>query len=184
MTDDLAEILFTEEDIKNRVEEMAVEISAYYKNIEAGEVVVIGILRGAVIFMSDLIRKMDIPLILDFMSISSYGKGTQSSGNVRIIKDIVEDISDKHVLIIEDIVDSGLTLDKLKKLLYSKNPKSVQLCTFMSKPSRRQVDVEIDYCGYEIPDEYVVGYGLDYAGLYRELPYVAILAPKVYMKAL
>lgn len=181
MKEKFSRILISEEEIAKRVAELAEEISRFYKNLAAEEIVVICILRGAVIFMSDLVRQItDIPLVLDFMAISSYGSSTKSNGTVRIIKDASEDLSGRHVLIVEDIIDSGYTLESLKKVLKSKNCKSVHLCTFCNKPSRRKVDVEIDFCGFEVPDEFIVGYGLDYSGLYRELPHVAIIAPSLY----
>lgn len=181
MNKDFAKIVFTEEQIQKRVDELAGEIQAHYTALQAEELVVIGILRGSVIFMSDLIRKLDIPLLIDFMCISSYGRGTKSSGTVQIVKDTTLDLTDKHVLIVEDIVDSGLTYQSLTRVMWSKNPKSVGLCSFLSKPSRRQVEVKIDFCGFEVPDEFLVGYGLDYAHYYRELPFIAVLKPELYM---
>jgi hypoxanthine phosphoribosyltransferase len=173
-------ILFTPEEIAAKVEQLAREITCFYQQEKADQVVVIGILRGAVVFLSDLIRRLDIPVKLDFMAVSSYGDNTQSSGSLRILKDITEDISGQHVLIVEDIIDTGLTLESLKSILWSRNPKTLSFCTFLNKPSRREVRVDIDFCGFEIPDEFVVGYGLDYAGRFRELPYIAILDPSVY----
>ncbi len=182
LSSDFTKVFFTEEEIKARVKQLAEEISAYYKKMAAGEVVAIGILRGSVIFMSDLIRKIDIPLMIDFMSIRSYGNSTTSSGSVEIIQDISLPLEGKHVLIVEDIVDSGLTLTSLKENLWAKGPKTLKVCSLLSKPSRRQVEVDIDFLGFEVPDEFLIGYGLDYANYYRELPFIAALNPRVYLE--
>lgn len=182
MEKQFAGIIFSEEEIATRVEQLAEEISNHYKCENAEEVVVIGILRGAVVFLSDLIRCMDLPVVLDFMAVSSYGNNTTSSGAVHILKDITEDINGKHVLIVEDIIDTGNTMESLKSILWARNPKTLSICTLLNKPSRRVAKVNIDFCGFEIPDEFIVGYGLDYASHFRELPYIAILDPKVYRK--
>lgn len=182
MNQDLMEILFTEEQIAKKVEELATEITEFYQSQGVEEIVAIGILRGSFVFMADLVRKIHLKQVIDFMAISSYGSGTVSSGTVRILKDVAENIAGKHVLLIEDIIDTGITLGSLREILWSKNPKSLRLCTFLNKPARRQVDAHIDFCGYEVPDAFLVGYGLDYDGLYRELPVVAVLAPHVYNK--
>lgn len=182
MNQDLAEILFTEEQIAKRVEELAKEITAFYEGQGVKEIVVIGILRGSFVFMADLVRKIPLKQVIDFMAISSYGSGTISSGTVRVLRDVAENIAGKHVLIVEDIIDTGITLNSLREILWSKNPESLCLCTFLNKPSRRQIDAHIDFCGYDVPDAFLVGYGLDYDGLYRELPVVAVLAPHVYNK--
>jgi hypoxanthine phosphoribosyltransferase len=182
MNKEISGIILTTEEIAVKVEDMAKEITCFYQQEKAEEVVVIGILRGAVIFLSDLVRHMGIPCRIDFMAVSSYGDKTQSSGSLRILKDITEDISGKHVLIVEDIIDTGLTYESLKSVLWVRNPKTLSFCAFLNKPSRRMVDVSPDFCGFEIPDEFVVGYGLDYAGRYRELPYIGILDPSVYRK--
>ncbi len=173
-------ILLDEQMLAKRVSEMAQEITADYDAVHAEELVVIGILRGSVVFMSDLIRQLQLPVVLDFMATSSYAKGTRSSGTVRILKDISESISDKHVLIVEDIIDSGLTLQCLKELLLARKPKSLKLCSLLDKPSRRTVELSADYTGFTIPDEFVVGYGLDYNGHYRQLPYIGVLKPEAY----
>jgi hypoxanthine phosphoribosyltransferase len=139
----------------------------------------IGVLRGAVLFMGDLARAIKVPVALDFMAVSSY-IGTNSSGVVRILKDLDEDIKDKHVLVVEDIIDSGLTLKYLLENLKSRKPASIKLCTLLNKPERRKVDVHIDYNGYDVPDYFVIGYGLDYNERYRNLPFIGILKPEVY----
>ena len=142
----------------------------------------IGILKGAVIFMSDLSKEISLPLAMDFMAVSSYGASTRSSGVVRILKDLDTEIEGKDILIVEDIVDTGLTLHYLCKNLQSRKPNSIKICCCLDKPARRKVPVDIDYVGFEIPDEYVVGYGLDYAERYRNLPYISILDPEIYKK--
>jgi len=179
---DIIGVILSEEEIQTKVSALGKQITDYYLSIPAKEIVVIGILRGAVVFLSDLIRHIDMPLSIDFMAISSYGNEASSSGTVRILKDISELIEGKHVLVVEDIIDTGLTWNCLKDILWARNPKSLNLCAFLNKPSRRMIPVDIDFCGYEIPDDFVVGYGLDYNGYYRHLPYVAILNPEVYQK--
>lgn len=177
MQRDIQEVMFTSEELQRKVKELGAAISRDYKG---KELLMIGVLRGAVIFMADLARAIDIPLALDFMAVSSYGASTSTSGVVRILKDLDEDLEGKHVLVVEDIIDSGLTLNYLLELLKSRNPASVKLCTLLSKPERRQVNVEVDYMGFSIPDAFVVGYGLDYAEKYRNLPFIGILKPEVY----
>lgn len=167
-------VLISTEDVKRRVQEMGAEISRDY----AGrELLVVGILKGAFIFMSDLVRELKSPIFIDFMDVSSYGSATESSGVVRIMKDLDQSIAGKHVLIVEDIIDSGLTLSYIKENLQSRQPASVKICAFLDKPSRRRVEMRPDYLGFSIPDEFVVGYGLDFAEKYRELPYVAVIDP-------
>ena len=168
----IGKVLIDEETIAKRIAEMGAEITRDYQE---KELVVICILRGGVIFMSDLVKQIKLPLYMDFMAVSSYGMSTKSSGVVRILKDLNEDIEGKDVLIVEDIVDTGLTLHYLVDYIKSRNPRSVKVCCFLDKPSRRKVDVEVDYVGFEIPDKFVVGYGLDYAQKYRNLPYVSVL---------
>lgn len=166
-------VLLSKEEIHNRIKELGKEISQDYKG---RNLFVLGILKGAVVFMSDLIREIDNPLQLDFMSISSYGNSRQSSGIVKILKDADENIAGKEVLIVEDIMDSGQTLQFLVELLKSRNPNSIKICTLLDKPSRRVADIQPDYCGFVVPDEFIVGYGLDCAESYRNLPDIAVLA--------
>jgi len=174
---DIQEILFSEEELKACVKRIAEEIQRDY----AGkEIMLIGVLRGSFVFMADLCRAIDLPCTLDFMSVSSYGKGTSSSGQVQITKDLSEDISGRHVIVVEDILDSGNTLSYLLKILQHRNPASVRLCTLLDKPDRRVKQVEIHYSGFTIPDAFVVGYGLDYAEMYRNRPYIGILKPEIY----
>lgn len=168
----IGKVLIDEEKIAQRVAEMGAEITEDYKG---KDLVAICILRGGVIFMADLVKKIKIPIRMDFMAVSSYGLSTKSSGVVRILKDLEEDIEGKDVLIVEDIVDTGLTLHYLIDYLKSRGTKSVKVCCFLDKPSRRKVKVPMDYIGFEIPDKFVVGYGLDYAQRYRNLPYVSEL---------
>lgn len=179
MTEDVKEILLTKEQISGRIKEMGEQISADY----AGkDILMIGVLRGAVIFMADLARAITVPVALDFMAVSSYGSSTTSSGVVRILKDLDEAVQGKHVLVVEDIVDTGLTLNYLLDNLKSREPASIRLCTLLNKPERRKAQVSIDYNGFNIPDEFVVGYGLDFAEKYRNLPFIGILKPEVYCK--
>lgn len=173
------EILITQEQISSRVREMGEQISADYTG---KDILMIGVLKGAVIFMADLARAITVPVALDFMAVSSYGSSTTSSGIVRILKDLDEEIQGKHVLVVEDIIDTGLTLNYLLDNLKSRNPASMRLCTLLNKPDRRKAEVNIDYNGFNIPDEFVVGYGLDYSEKYRNLPFIGILKPEVYRK--
>ncbi|MDR5658014.1 hypoxanthine phosphoribosyltransferase [Serpentinicella sp. ANB-PHB4] len=167
-------VLINEEVIKEKVTELGEQITRDYS--QHNEIVVIGVLKGANVFMADLIRKIKIDTVyIDFMSVSSYGDSTESSGVVKILKDLDLDISDKHIIVIEDIIDTGLTLDYLTKNLKDRNAKSIKICTLLDKPSRRKCAIEIDYLGFEIPDKFIVGYGIDYAEKYRNLPYIAVL---------
>mgnify|MGYP003750230463 CR=1 FL=1 len=166
------EILLSEDMIRNRVREMGSEISRDYNG---EEVLVIGILKGAFVFLADLIRCLDLPVKVDFMDVSSYGLSTESSGEVRIMKDLEQPIEGKNVLIVEDIIDSGTTLKFIEGILQRRRPKSLKLCTFLDKPSRRKVPVTPHYNGFTIPDHFIVGYGLDYAEQYRHLPMVCVL---------
>lgn len=177
MQNDIKEILISEEKLKEKIKELGKQIERDYKD---KDLLVVCVLKGAVLFLSDLIREINLPLSIDFMAVSSYGNATKSSGVVRIIKDLEKDIQGKDLLIVEDIVDSGLTLSYLIENLKSREPRSVKLCTLLDKPERRKVDVSIDYTGFVIPDEFVVGYGLDFAEVYRNLPYVCVLKPEVY----
>jgi hypoxanthine phosphoribosyltransferase len=168
----LGEVLVTAEDLQRRVVELGEEISRDY----AGRpLLLVGVLKGAVFFLSDLMRFIDIPVEVDFMAVASYGSATDSSGVVRILKDLDASIEDRDVLIVEDIVDSGLTLQYLLRNLGSRNPRTLEVCALLTKPERRKVDLPTRYVGFEIPDRFVVGYGLDYAERYRNLPYVAVL---------
>ena len=169
---EVSEILITEEEIKEKISELGQKISSDYKN---KNLVLIGILRGAVIFMADLARAITIPMVFDFIAISSYGAETKSSGVVRILKDLDMNIEGKDVLIVEDIVDTGLTLEYLLRMLKSRKPATLKVCTFLTKTARRKVNIEVDYTGFDIPNKFVVGYGLDYAGKYRNVPYVFTL---------
>ena len=174
---DIQEVLFSEEQLKNRVQEIARQITADY---QGKEIMLISVLRGSFVFMADLCRAIDLPCTLDFMAVSSYGKGTKSSGQVQITKDLSEDISDRHIIVVEDILDSGNTLSYLLKILENRHPASIRLCTLLDKPDRRVKPVEVHYSGFTIPDAFVVGYGLDYSEKYRNLPYIGILKPRVY----
>ena len=182
MRDDVDEILLTEEQIRQRVGEMGAQISADYADC-GDSVILICILKGACVFFADLARAMSIPVRYEFMGISSYGNERKTSGIVRITKDLDTSISGKHVIIAEDIMDSGLTLSHLTKLLDSRNPASMKICCLLDKPERRECEITPDYCGFIIPNKFVVGYGLDYAGVYRNLPYVGVLKPAVYSEA-
>lgn len=177
MHKDLCKILITGEEISKRVKEIAAQIT---KDYEGEEVLVVGILRGAVVFYSELVKEIDLDLRFDFMSVSSYGDGTVSSGEVKIIKDISQPIAGLNVIIVEDIIDTGNTLKNLKKLLLTRNPKSLKICSLLDKPSRRKVELEGDYVGFIVPDEFVVGYGLDYQEKYRNIPDVGVLKPEIY----
>ena len=175
---DIQEVLFSQQQLEERVDQIAQEICP---RLSAGkEIVLISVLRGSFVFMADLCRRIDLPCTIDFMSVSSYGSGTSSTGQVQITKDLSGDISGKHILVVEDILDSGDTLSYLLKLLEQRKPASIRLCTLLDKPERRIKPVEVHYSGFTIPDAFVVGYGLDYAEHYRNLPYIGILKPEVY----
>jgi len=175
--DDLSTVLYTEDDIARRVGELGVQISRDY---EGKEVVLIGVLNGAVIFLSDLMRHISVPVMVDMVAISSYGSYSNTSGVVRIMKDLDQNVESKHVLIVEDIVDTGLTLNYLVDYMRARNPASVKVVAMLSKPSRHKVKVNVEYLGFTVPDEFVVGYGLDYAHRYRNLPCIAVLKPEIY----
>ena len=177
--DVIERVLISKEELEKKVAELGKQIS---KDYEGKELVMIGVLKGGFIFLSDLARKITIPVDLDFMSVSSYGDSSKSSGVVKIIKDVDTNIDGKHVLIVEDIIDTGLTLNHLVALLKTRGPLSVKICAALDKPSRRKAVIKIDYKGFEIPDEFVIGYGLDYAGKYRNIPEVCVLKKDVYMK--
>ena len=177
MEKDIESILFSQEQLDKRVSELAEAINRDY---EGKNLILISVLRGSFVFMADLVRKIKLPGLVDFMSVSSYGKGSTSSGQVQITKDLSEDISGMDVIVVEDILDSGNTLSYLLSLLEQRRPASIRLCTLLDKPDRRVKPVELHYSGFTIPDAFVVGYGLDYAERYRNLPYIGILKPEIY----
>ena len=177
MDNDIENILFTSEDIKIAVQKLGQKLTEDYQDKNP---VVVGSLRGAAPFMIDLIRAMDCYMEIDFMAVSSYGDDTESSGTVKIIKDLDTDVTNRHVLIVEDIIDSGRTAQALRKLFAAKNAASVKICSLLDKPERREVDVQADYVGIDTPNEFVVGYGLDFRQQYRNLPYIGVLKSEVY----
>lgn len=179
MKDDIEEILLTEKDLQKAVKKLGKQISADY---EGKNLMLVAVLKGSVIFMADLMRAITIPISIDFMSVSSYGGGVKSTGIVKIIKDLDHDISGYDVLIVEDILDSGLTLSYLTNVLRQRKVNSIKIATLLDKPERRQVDIKPDYTCFVVPDKFVVGYGLDYDQKYRNLPYVGIVKPEVYTK--
>lgn len=165
------ETLITEEDLQRRIRELGAQIS---KDYEGREIVMLCVLKGGVMFMADLAKRVTVPMKMEFMAVSSYGNEYKSSGIVKIIKDLDEPIDGKDLLIVEDIIDSGRTLSYLKNILETRNPNSIKICTLLDKPDQRVVDVDVDYVGFTIPDSFVIGYGLDYHQLYRNLPYIAV----------
>jgi len=175
LSDDLIRVLIDADTIERKVYELAQNISIDHN--DGKELVVVGVLKGAFVFTADLCRQLSIPHSVDFIALSSYGNTSETTGNVRLIMDVREDLADKHVLIVEDIMDSGYTLDYLKRNFSTRNPASLKTVALLSKPERRLIDVEPDYLGFEIPDVWVVGYGLDYAELHRTLPYIAEMKP-------
>jgi len=180
MDQDLLKVLLTEEQIRTRVDELARDINRDYADVD--DLLLVGVLKGSVMCLVDLARALKRRVAIDFMAISSYGQATQTSGVVRVLKDLETDIGGRHVLIVEDIVDSGLTLAYLRASLARRNPASLRVCCFLNKSGRREADVQVDYVGFNIPNEFVVGYGLDYAEQYRNLPYVGVLNPDVYTR--
>ena len=176
---DIQSVLISEEALAAKVAEMGQAIS---RDFAGKKLIVIGVLKGSVVFMSDLIRQITIPVEMDFMAVSSYGAGVKTTGVVKILMDLDRLIEGYDVLVVEDILDSGMTLSYLTEMLRDRNPASIHIATLLDKPERRKVEIKPDYVGFTIPDEFVVGYGLDYAELYRSLPYVGILDPKVYTK--
>ncbi|HEV3477616.1 MAG TPA: hypoxanthine phosphoribosyltransferase [Rubrobacteraceae bacterium] len=180
MMPDVKEVLISSSEIQEKVREMGESVTEDYRGKRP---LLVGILRGAVVVLGDLMRNIDLPCEIDFMDISSYGTGTSSSGVVRILKDLEEDITSRHVLIVEDIIDTGLTLSYLRRSLLARKPASLEICALLSKPSRRRVELDVKYLGFEVPDEFVVGYGLDFAGAYRNLPDICVLKPEVLAKA-
>ena len=177
MNQDIERVIFSEEQLHETVRKLGAQISEDYKY---RKLLMVSILKGSIVFMSDLMREITIPCEIDFMAVTSYGSRTKSSGTVRILKDLDRDIRDYDVLIVEDILDSGMTLNYLMDLLYARNPNSIRICTLFDKPERRKVDIYADYSGLEVPDEFIVGYGLDYAEKYRNLPYIGVLKRRVY----
>ena len=175
--DDLDHVLYTQEQIHARLEELGKEIWADYHD---KEVLLVGVLKGAVLVMADLMRALPGTVAMDWMAVSSYGSGTKSSGVVRILKDLDTDISNRHVLIVEDIIDSGLTLNWIRSNLLSRNPASLEICTLLRKPEAAKVEIDCKYVGFEIPNEFVVGYGLDFDEKYRNLRDIGVLAPHMY----
>jgi hypoxanthine phosphoribosyltransferase len=179
--DDIASVLVTSEQIQDKTAELAEQVGKEYAERCAGnDLLLVGVLKGAVMFMTDFARALPLPVQLEFMAVSSYGSSASSSGVVRILKDLDRDIAGRHVLIVEDIIDSGLTLSWLLKNLESRQPASLEVVTLLRKPDAVRVDVPVRYVGFDIPNEFVVGYGLDYAERYRDLPYIGTLDPKVY----
>ena len=178
MLKDIEKVLYSKEEIALKVKEIGKRITDAYQ--PGDEIVIIGVLKGANVFLGDLIREINLPVYIDFMAVSSYGSSTESSGVVRILKDLDLDVEGKHILIIEDIVDTGLTLKYLTENIKSRKIASLKICTLLDKPKRRKCDLNIDFIGFEIPDEFIVGYGIDYAEKYRNLPYIAILKKDIY----
>lgn len=177
MKEDVLRVLLSEDEIREKVRELGGKITADYKN---SNLMLVTVLKGAVVFLADLMRQIDVPAEIDFMVVSSYGSGVKSSGVVKIVKDLDVPLAGKDILIVEDILDSGLTLSYIKELLESRGPRSIRIATLLDKPSRRKVDLQADYIGFSVPDEFVIGYGLDYDEKYRNLPYIGILNPEVY----
>ena len=180
MHNDISEILFTEKQLADRVGEIGAAITRDYADAADEGIILISVLRGAAIFMADLARKIELPLEMDYMAISSYGNGAKSSGVVRILKDLSSQIEGRHVIVAEDILDSGLTLTYLLKNLSSRQPASIEVAALLRKQTRAQAKIDCKYIGFECPDEFIVGYGLDYAERYRNLPYIGILKPEIY----
>ncbi len=180
MIDDIVKVLISEQQLQQKVKELAKAITNDY---QGKNLMLICVLKGGVMFATDLMKNITIPVKIDFMAISSYGMSTTTSGVVRILKDLEAEVAGKDLLIVEDIVDSGLTLKYLKEMLLSRKPNSLKVCTILDKPEGRQVEVKADYVGFNIPDKFVVGYGLDYAEKYRNLPFIGILKPEIYKNA-
>lgn len=174
---EIQEVCFTEQQIAEKVAALGARITADYRGKNP---LMIGILKGSYVFLADLVRKIDTPCQIDFMKVSSYGNGTQTTGEIQIIQDIKQPVAGRDLLLVEDIIDSGITLHHLTRVLTARGARSVRLCVLLSKPSRRQTEVPVDYLGFEIKDAFIVGYGLDYAEKYRNLPYIGILKPSVY----
>ncbi len=180
MFEDIERVIFSEEEISRNVKRLGEQISRDY----AGKkLLLVSILKGSIVFMADLMRAITIPCSIDFMAVSSYGSGTKTSGVVRIIKDLDRPISGWNVLIVEDILDSGMTLQYIMELLSARDPESIRICTLFDKPERRVTNVKANYIGLQVPDEFIVGYGLDYDEIYRNVPYIGVLKPEIYQKA-
>ena len=177
MSDDIKKVLISKDELDQIVKRLGAEITADYKG---KDVLLIGILKGSVIFMADLMREIDVPCNIDFMAVSSYGKGTKTTGVVKINKDLDNDIQGKDIIIIEDILDSGKTLYYIRDILTARNPASIKICTLFDKPERREADIKADYIGSLVPNEFIVGYGLDYSEYYRNLPFIGVLKESVY----
>ena len=179
MRQDIERILYTEEQLEKRIAELGAQITEDFRDKRP---IFVGVLKGCFVFMADLLRHVDIYCSMDFMAVSSYGDGVTSTGAVKINKDLSRDIAGRHVIIVEDILDSGITLSYLKKYLSVRNPASISIVTLLDKPARRRADIKADYSGFEVEDAFVVGYGLDYAEEYRNLPYIGVLKSEVYSK--
>ena len=179
MRDDMESVLLSEEQIAARIRELGAQLSRDY---EGKDPVFLGVLKGCFVFMADLMRSVDIQCTMDFMAVSSYGSGTTTTGAVKINKDLSQDIAGRHVIIVEDILDSGVTLSYLTKYLSGREPASIRIVTLLDKPARRRADIKADYAGFEVPDAFVVGYGLDYDEAYRNVPFIGILKPEIYTK--
>jgi hypoxanthine phosphoribosyltransferase len=179
MKKDIQEILFSEEVLNNRIKELASEINRDY---EGRNLVIVGILKGSVLFAADLIKNISVECEIDFMAVSSYGSSTETSGVVRILKDLDSSIEGKDILLVEDIVDTGITLSYLLKYLQARKANSIEIISLLNKPVRRKTDLDVKYIGFEVPDGFIVGYGIDYAEKYRNLPFIGILKPEVYEK--
>lgn len=177
MKNDIKKVLISEEELSNIVNSLGKQIAEDYNG---KDLMIVSILKGSIIFMADLMRAVDIPCTIDFMAVSSYGSGTKTSGVVKIIKDLDASIEGKDLLIVEDILDSGRTLSYIKEILLARNPKSIKICTLFDKPERREADIYADYIGSKVPNEFIVGYGLDYDEHYRNLPYIGVLKESVY----
>ncbi len=175
--DDVSEVLLTEEQVQTRVRALGAQLSADYAGRSP---VLVSVLKGSIVFLADLVRAMDVPLSVDLMEVSSYGSGTETSGQVRILKDLSGPIEGRDVVVVEDIIDTGLTLNYLLRYLTERSPASIRVCCLLDKPARRLAEIEIDYRGFSIPDRFVVGYGLDFNEQYRNLPYIGVLRPSVY----
>lgn len=177
MKNDILRVLISEEEISNKVKELGRQITEDYQE---KNLLMVSVLKGSVVFMADLMRAVTVPCKIDFMSVSSYGTAAKTSGVVKIVKDLDINLEGFDLLIVEDILDSGMTLSYIKNMLLERNPSSIRICTLLDKPERRQSDIVADYKGFEVPDEFVVGYGLDYSEQYRNLPYIGVLKPSVY----